>query len=97
MSVGEWLWLTPSVSYLIVIPLSRMSPSPLWLVAILLVHCGNLACSVHLLIIEPVGRLRYPLLPRCPAPCLWTDKLGAIVSGSIGACFVADLLYLDPL
>jgi hypothetical protein len=97
LSMGEWLWLTPSVCYSILIPLSQMSPSPTWLVPVLLVHCGNLACSVHLLIIEPVGRLRYSWSPRRAPPCLWSDKLGALVSGAIGVYVLADLLYLDPM
>ncbi len=97
LSMGEWLWLTSSASYSIWIPLSDICPSPLWLLSMLLVLCGNLACAVHILIIEHVGRRPYPLLPRPPAPCLWTDKLGALVSGAIAACFLADLFYLDPL
>jgi hypothetical protein len=92
LSMGEWLWMTPSASYSILIPLSRMFPSPLWLLAVLLIHSGNLACSAHVLIIEPLGRLHHPLLPHRTVPCVWTDRFGALLSGSVGAYFWADLL-----
>jgi hypothetical protein len=96
LSIGEWLWLTPSASYSILIPLSRMFPSPLWLLAVLLIQSGILVCSVHVLIIEPLGRLQCRLLPHRTVPCVWTDKFGAVVSGSVAVCFFAELI-LNPL
>jgi hypothetical protein len=96
LSMGEWLWLTPSVSYSILIPLSRMLPSPVWLLAALLIHSGSLACSVQVLIIEPLGRVRDPLMRHRTVPCVWTDRFGALSSGSAGAYFFADFI-LNPL
>jgi hypothetical protein len=47
-----------------------MCPSLLLLVVVLLVHCGNLACSAHLLIIEPVYRVLSAAVQNLSARCL---------------------------
>jgi len=86
LSLGEWTWLSPGISYLIVIPLSQMYPSPIWLFTILPVHAVNLACSARIL-------LGWLYIRRPSAPCAWTNVLGALSSGSAALYFFSDLFF----